>query len=424
MASSSSNSSSWMPPKGRYPVNIGTSLGRAIKQRKSKGSPAATAKKSNLPEREFYSFKFGFKASSIDTTRPATIEIKKGSTETNQVTAEYPSTQPGEVHIFTGQEQKAKEVDCVLIFDEETGVFTLEKIDSSLHLKFDRKQAVSHEGSPVAAATPASTSSSKDVKREVDVFEDILPSKRAVKQEEEEDEDEELPLRQVVTHKAQPARPPPKAIPPSTKPAPKARPEPKAPPPAASPPPPARSKAPPAQSQPQPKSQPRPPPPSAPPPQAKVPLPSPQSKPKPPPPLLLLRELQSGRFLYQEQARPNPNHQRPLPTKRSSSLESQRREHDHLCLLLVPSLRLRPHHRPRLLRLRCRCLVRLRRLLFLLRLRLLIDRLGPARHRRLLLLRLCLCPNRWIATKMKSGRRLLCLTRLSPRLGRTKTSWS
>ncbi|KAF8966496.1 RNA polymerase II transcription elongation factor-domain-containing protein [Flammula alnicola] len=139
---SSSTASSWMPSQGRHPVNIGSSLGRAIKNRKLKGSPAPTTKRSNLPERDFYSFKFNFKASSIDATKPASIEIKKGA-ENSQVLAEYPSTQSGEAHSFVGIEQTAKDVDCILIYDEDTGQYTLEKLDSFVLLKFNRKLAVS-----------------------------------------------------------------------------------------------------------------------------------------------------------------------------------------------------------------------------------------------------------------------------------------
>jgi neural Wiskott-Aldrich syndrome protein len=61
---SSSSSVSWTPAPGRHAVNIGPSLGKALKARKLKASPAATAttKRSNLPERDFYSFRCMFNA--------------------------------------------------------------------------------------------------------------------------------------------------------------------------------------------------------------------------------------------------------------------------------------------------------------------------------------------------------------------------
>ena len=58
----SSSSVSWTPASGRHAVNIGPSLAKALKARKLKASPGApaTTKKSNLPERDFYSFRCMF----------------------------------------------------------------------------------------------------------------------------------------------------------------------------------------------------------------------------------------------------------------------------------------------------------------------------------------------------------------------------
>lgn len=44
----------WMPVTGRHKVNIGTSLGRALKARKGIAPPKRA---SNLPDRDFYSFR-------------------------------------------------------------------------------------------------------------------------------------------------------------------------------------------------------------------------------------------------------------------------------------------------------------------------------------------------------------------------------
>ncbi|KAF8811857.1 hypothetical protein BYT27DRAFT_6436351 [Phlegmacium glaucopus] len=84
----------WTPAPGRHAFNIGPALAKALKARKLKASPGstATAKRSNLPERDFYSFRFNFKPPSIDTTKPASIEIQK-SADNTKVLAEYPSTQ-------------------------------------------------------------------------------------------------------------------------------------------------------------------------------------------------------------------------------------------------------------------------------------------------------------------------------------------
>jgi len=99
----------WMP-EGRHPVNVGSSLGRALKARKLKGSEPAKAKRSNLPDRDFYSFRCSsfflvlsigrtltlfidkFKPPSVDMTKPGTIEVKRGGDSTS-VTVEYPGSQ-------------------------------------------------------------------------------------------------------------------------------------------------------------------------------------------------------------------------------------------------------------------------------------------------------------------------------------------
>ena len=44
----------WMPVTGRHKVDIGTSLGRALKARKGIAPPKRA---SNLPDRDFYSFR-------------------------------------------------------------------------------------------------------------------------------------------------------------------------------------------------------------------------------------------------------------------------------------------------------------------------------------------------------------------------------
>ena len=74
----------------------------------------------------------------MDTSRPASIEVKKGP-ENTQIFAEFPSKEvcnevlirsvrlmliiwQNEVCTYAGTEIPAKEVDCILIYDEETGV--------------------------------------------------------------------------------------------------------------------------------------------------------------------------------------------------------------------------------------------------------------------------------------------------------------
>jgi hypothetical protein len=102
-------SSRWMPAPGRYTVNIGTSLARALKVRKG---GATAPKRSTLPDRNFYSFRCkltynqatitmlivacnhldNFKPESIDPTKPGSINVRQGK-EANTITVERPSSQ-------------------------------------------------------------------------------------------------------------------------------------------------------------------------------------------------------------------------------------------------------------------------------------------------------------------------------------------
>ncbi|OBZ71830.1 hypothetical protein A0H81_08227 [Grifola frondosa] len=115
-----------------------------------------------------------FKPESVDSTKPGTIETKKGKESRDSkdpvsltsVIVERASTQTGEGgHVFAGTELPAKEWECVLIYDEELGTFTLEKLDSIVNLNYDRKTtyAPRFPGSPAPAPPPrisATTSSS------------------------------------------------------------------------------------------------------------------------------------------------------------------------------------------------------------------------------------------------------------------------
>lgn len=213
----------WMPTTGRHAVAIGTSLRRALKARKGVAPP----KRSNLPDKDFYSFRYNFKPESIEPSRSGTIEVKRGKDSTN-ITLERPSIQAGENHLFKGVEQSVKEYDCVLIYDEELGTFTLEKVECFMGFTYDKKVSSSSSSftrkSPSAATPPAAQpKDTGDLEKElehdllglsdadgeaVDDFDDILAKVTGQKQEEEEEEGEEI---EIPPRKApSPPPPPPK----------------------------------------------------------------------------------------------------------------------------------------------------------------------------------------------------------------------
>ncbi|KIM42881.1 hypothetical protein M413DRAFT_26852 [Hebeloma cylindrosporum] len=262
-----------------------------LKARKLKGSPApTTTKRSNLPERDFYAFKFKFRSQSVDRTKPATVEVKPG---TDQVIVEYQSTVPDEIHQFIGTEQPSKDVECILIYDEDTGHYTLEKLDSSILLSANARIPRRISPAPVASSSSGKGKAKQDPNEDLNIsVEDRAADSKAdthregatqasmsyLREEEEElEEGEELETpRRAVSPPAKPPVPPPKAARPV-----KPLPRPKAP--AAIPSQPAAKVVPP----------PPPPPPAAPAPRALSPKAKPVPKPKktkpaihPPPPTL------------------------------------------------------------------------------------------------------------------------------------------
>jgi len=204
----------WMPVTGRHEVSIGKSLGRALRARK--GIPKRA---SNLPDRELYSFRYNFKPESIDPDKPGSIEVKR-TKESTSVSMERPGLQPRESHLFKGTEQPVKEYDCVLVYDEEMGTFTLEKIDTFMTFTHDRKvqssssSAVQRETASPMAITPQPADDDADLMNQLekdlvgledaegepdDDFEEVIAPVISAQnnlrfEEEEEEEEEELLL--------------------------------------------------------------------------------------------------------------------------------------------------------------------------------------------------------------------------------------
>lgn len=186
-----------MPAQGKYPVKIGSSLNRALKARKQGGTPPATNPRRNLPDRDFYSFRYNFKPPAIDSTKTGTIEVKRGKEKT-QVAVEHSSSQAGEAYVFAGTETQAKEWDVVLIYDDESGEYTLEKLDSFVNLTWERKRT-----SAAPAPSPVAPSPS-DMDAEGDNDEELEKELLGLA--------EDIPLAKTI--KQRPSQPPPRAPPP------------------------------------------------------------------------------------------------------------------------------------------------------------------------------------------------------------------
>ncbi|KAI0829367.1 RNA polymerase II transcription elongation factor-domain-containing protein [Trametes gibbosa] len=205
MTSAASNA--WMPT-GRHEVNIGTSLMRTLRARK--GGPVKSSKGKH--DREFYSFRYNFKPESVDATKPGSIEIKRAKEDggPSSVNVVRPSTQNDHGVSYSGQVRSVKDVDCVLIYDEDSGTFTLEKVESQVNLQ--------HENRPVHAIRPTNALVPPAPQR--------APAAIAKREEEEESEGEipEPPKPKSLSRPTPAAQPKVKSAPPAPQPAPRAPP--------------------------------------------------------------------------------------------------------------------------------------------------------------------------------------------------------
>ncbi|KAF9057342.1 hypothetical protein BJ165DRAFT_1520732 [Panaeolus papilionaceus] len=152
---SSSSAASWYPPAQRVQAKVGKALNKAIKARKLKGEPApAPPTNKRIPDFHYHSFLFKHKPISIDHTRPATLEVRKSPDNGVFAKAEFPSVNPGDAYAMVGEETPAKEVDCLLIYDEVTNTWTLEKLDSFIRFQRVTKVAATSPR-PASPGTPS-----------------------------------------------------------------------------------------------------------------------------------------------------------------------------------------------------------------------------------------------------------------------------
>ncbi|KAF8338947.1 uncharacterized protein EI90DRAFT_2431971 [Cantharellus anzutake] len=204
----------WKPKAGRHGVQPGPSLLRALGV---EGAPD--------PLEDFYSFKYQFKPGSDDSTRPGKIGFMQHKPDGKTAFKMERTNAQNERHLFNVQQQ-VKEWECVLIYDEETGTFTLERLESHMHITYDRSgtraareagaAATSAPSPPVAASgvpngrqnAPSTKSSSTPMPRAM-IPMTSTANGHDIDEEEEEEEEEEKPLATVVTLPTQQKVPPP-----------------------------------------------------------------------------------------------------------------------------------------------------------------------------------------------------------------------
>lgn len=132
-----------------------------------------------MPTKDFYYFKYKFKPESIDETKPGILEPKPGE---SGFRLEHSSTQ-GDGHVYNGVEQAPNGWECVLIYDEETGAYTLEKLDSTWDLSYDRNGKGPRRSPNLGIETPLSES---------------LDNQQVIQQDLREQEEEEEDLEQTA----------------------------------------------------------------------------------------------------------------------------------------------------------------------------------------------------------------------------------
>ncbi|CAK5275823.1 unnamed protein product [Mycena citricolor] len=199
-------------PKGQQEVQIGSSLNRALKVRMGETPPA---KRSGPPQQDFYSVRYNFKPVSLDTSQPGTVTIvDDGRGGDAMVHWEQPSRNAAESIKFEGRQTASKDFECLLIYDEETGSYKLEKLESTMFLT--RTSGGANPSGP--STKPPVERSLGDIDAEGESDEELPQYLPPPPQREEEEEDDDVMEAVPVLP------PPPPAVKPS-KPTPAPKPE-------------------------------------------------------------------------------------------------------------------------------------------------------------------------------------------------------
>lgn len=143
---------------GSHPVSLGSSF-----RRPAKHSP-------------YHSLRYNFQPSTVDNSLPSSLS--GGSVDgTGEYSLLVPSKDAKQGHLFKGSQTQQKEVECLLIWDEDSQSYRLEKLGSVLRLEHQRTQVTmpqighqvlvgtSLESSPLksheSGSTPADSQRSK-----------------------------------------------------------------------------------------------------------------------------------------------------------------------------------------------------------------------------------------------------------------------
>ncbi|KAK9450077.1 RNA polymerase II transcription elongation factor-domain-containing protein [Limtongia smithiae] len=103
--------------------------------------------------------RYKFKPDSIDSGKPAVLRRSNSPPRAESTfILDVPGTQKGEKVVFTGPHAEGKDVDCLLVYDENTGSFVLHHLSGILRLQVSRSQQKNGTARPTTP-TPALDSS-------------------------------------------------------------------------------------------------------------------------------------------------------------------------------------------------------------------------------------------------------------------------
>ncbi|KAK9380736.1 RNA polymerase II transcription elongation factor-domain-containing protein [Kockiozyma suomiensis] len=100
-----------------------------------------------------FALRYNFKPDSIDDSQ-ASVLTRSGA----DFTLQSPGIQKGETFSFSGQHTESKDVDCVLIYNEETNSFELQRLSGVIRLKSSRSSPTKPSAKPISSlssSTPA-----------------------------------------------------------------------------------------------------------------------------------------------------------------------------------------------------------------------------------------------------------------------------
>ncbi|BFZ55018.1 hypothetical protein PYCC9005_002056 [Savitreella phatthalungensis] len=102
-----------------------------------------------------HGIKYNFQPGTLDLTKPGLLKSSSSGTSGEETLTLTLHGQSGEQHVYRGTRQPMKDVDCVLVYDEATQSYTLERLGTMARLDHQRSKAAKEVPAPSAVPVPA-----------------------------------------------------------------------------------------------------------------------------------------------------------------------------------------------------------------------------------------------------------------------------